>query len=346
MSAVYRHLLVPIDETELSTATIGRAVEFAKEVGARITFFHAQADHGSSLFGEADVVRLNAPEQFTYCFEGRPLELLMKAESAARAMGVPSGSLTTVSNVPHRAIVAAAKKAGCDLIYMASHGRRSHLGMLLGSQTLRVLMSSPIPVLVSATSNPTLAARTIGIIRDEHRSLAAVLHAGLQLLGSVRPGDPRPSPQALRELVDYVERFPIALHHPKEDNYLFRLLRERTNEVDVELDDLCRNHVRDRRLVQALAETVDRYCEGRACAQEVEQAIEGYADFIYDHMAHEERVILPAAQRHLIEHDWEEIHAAFAENGDPKLGGDVDAEFRRLFSRIVNHAGMAKASNG
>jgi hemerythrin-like domain-containing protein/nucleotide-binding universal stress UspA family protein len=343
---VYRHLLVPIDETDLSTATIGRAAEFAKEVGARITFFHAQPDHQSSLFGEADIVRLNAPEQFTYCFEGRPLELLMKAESAARALGVSCGSLTAVSNSPHRAIVAAAVKAGCDLIYMASHGRRSHIGMLLGSQTLKVLMSSPIPVLVSATSNPSLAARTIGIIRDEHRSLAAVLHAGLQLLGSARAEGVRPSPEVLREMVDYLERFPIALHHPKEDNYLFRLLRERTSEVDVELDDLCRSHVRDRRLVHALADTVDRYCEGRAAPSEVEQAIQGYGDFIYEHMAGEERVILPAALRHLTANDWEEIHAAFAENGDPRLGGDAEAEFRRLFSRIVNLAGPAKASNG
>ena len=51
---MYRHLLVPIENSDLSTVTIGRAVEFALALGARITFFHASADHSASISGDAD----------------------------------------------------------------------------------------------------------------------------------------------------------------------------------------------------------------------------------------------------------------------------------------------------
>jgi hemerythrin-like domain-containing protein len=61
-----------------------------------------------------------------------------------------------------------------------------------------------------------------------------------------------------------------------------------------------------------------------------------YATFIWEHLGREESVILPAAERHLTAADWAEIDAAFSENRDPRFGGDTDAEFRRLFSRIVN----------
>ena len=193
---MYRHLLVPVDGSDLSIETVGRAVEFARSIGARVTFFHAQPDHASSLFGDAEVVRLTSPADFAYAFEGRARELLAKAESAARAMGVPCESRSAVSDTPYLAIIAAARAAGCDLIFMASHGRRSPLGMMLGSQTLKVLVHAGIPVLVSATANPAAPARAIGIIHDEHRSLAAVLHAWMHLLASARRAGTRARPGA------------------------------------------------------------------------------------------------------------------------------------------------------
>jgi len=82
---VYRHLLVPIDGTDLSVEVVGNAVALARPLGARITFFHAAADHAASLRGEAEVVRLTSRENYDYAFTGRPRELLAKAEAAARA---------------------------------------------------------------------------------------------------------------------------------------------------------------------------------------------------------------------------------------------------------------------
>jgi nucleotide-binding universal stress UspA family protein/hemerythrin-like domain-containing protein len=333
---MYRHLLVPVDGTDLSTETVGRAVEFARAVGARITFFHAQPNHASSLFGDAEVVRLTSPADFAYAFEGRARELLAKAEAAARALGVPCEAKSAVNDSPYLAIIAAARDAGCDLIFMASHGRRSQLGMMLGSQTLKVLTNAGMPVLVSATANPAPPARAIGMIRDEHRSLAAVLHAWMHLLAAARRAGAPLDRALMSAILRYIETFPVALHHPKEDEYLFRRLRERTAEVDVELTELERQHSRDRELVADLAEMLEREAAGEIDVPELERAVMRYATFIWEHLGREESVILPAAERHLTAADWAEIDAAFSENRDPRFGGDTDAEFRRLFSRIVN----------
>ena len=335
---MYRHLLVPIDDTDLSTVTIGRAVEFARSLGARITFFHAMSDHAAAFLGDAEVVRLTSPDDFAYNYEGRARELLAKAESAARAQGVPCDSTSTVSDSPYRAILATAADAGCDLIFMASHGRRSNIGMMLGSQTLKVLVNTEIPVLVSATANPPVPVQAIGIIRDEHRSLAAVLHAWRHLIKTAQGQGVAPDPVLMQAIVHYIQEFPVALHHPKEEEYLFRKLRERTSEVNAELDELERQHHRDQELVAELAATVVRNAEGEAPLAEVEQLVSAYAHFIWEHLGREEGVILPAAQRHLTDADWAEINAAFSENRDPRFGGDTESEFRRLFSRIVNLA--------
>src|SRR5574337_1314857 len=250
---MYRHLLVPIDGTDLSTVTIGLAVEFARSLGARITFFHAQPDFAASLGGDAEIVRLTAPADYMYTYQGRARELLTKAESAARAHGVPCASSSAVSDTPYSAIIDAARGEGCDLIFMASHGRRSALGMMLGSQTLKVLLHSEIPVLVSATTNPAVPAQAIGIIRDEHRSLAAVLHAWEHLLKTHQEKATAPDATLMRAMVRYIQDFPLALHHPKEEDYLFRLLRERTHTMDADLDELQRQHERDHQLVDELS---------------------------------------------------------------------------------------------
>ena len=107
---MYRHLLVPIDGTELSTVTIGAAVDLARVLGARITFFHARPDYSSSLRGEADAVRLTAPAEYTYAYEGRTRELLTKAESppvpaacpASRAMRSATRPTARFSTPPAR----------------------------------------------------------------------------------------------------------------------------------------------------------------------------------------------------------------------------------------------------
>jgi nucleotide-binding universal stress UspA family protein/hemerythrin-like domain-containing protein len=336
---MYRHLLVPVDATDLSIETIGQAVEFARVLGARITFFHAVQDRASSLFGEAELARTAAPGECIYAGEGRARELLVKAEAAARAYGIPCSSASAINNTVHAAILAAAREAGCDLIFMASHGRRSTIGKMLGSQTLKVLMESTIPVHVCATGEPAAPARAIGIIRDEHRSLAAVLHAASHLIDTARRNGTAPDAASLRAVLHYIRAFPVALHHPKEENFLFRKLRERTSTLDAELDELERQHLRDRELVAELTALVEACLDSAVPpTAEIEQAFSRYASFIWEHLGREEGVILPAAQRHLKPEDWADIDTAFAANRDPCFNAQTDAEFRQLFVRIMSLA--------
>jgi len=338
---MYRHLLVPIDGTDLSVAVVGNAVALARALGARITFFHAVADT-AALGGDAAVLRAVAPREYDYAVAGKARELLAKAEAAARALGVPCDARHAEHDRPAQAIVDAARAARCDLIFMASHGHRGRLGMAFASDTLSVLMNAGLPVLVSSTGEPATAPRAIGIIRDEHRSLAAVMHAWLQALAAARHGDAAVDPAAMRAVLRYVQQFPLLQHHPKEEQHLFRLLRERTTRCHAELDELERQHQRDAEWVADLATRIDTLAAapddtGRlAATRALEDAVQHYARFLWDHLGREEGVILPAAQQHLLPQDWAEIDAAFVANADPGFGGETDREFRHLFSRIVN----------
>jgi len=341
---MYRHLFVPIDDTDLSVEVIGNAVALARPLGARITFFHAVADAAGSLRSDAELLRLTAPQEYGYAYLGKARELLAKAEAAARALGVPSESRHVVSDRPAQAIVEAARASHCDLIFMASHGHRGKLGMAFASETLSVLMSAGLPVLVSSTGEPKAASRAIGIIRDEHRSLAAVMHAWMHALAAARQADGAADPALMRAIVRYVQQFPVRLHHPKEETQLFPRLRERTTSVHAELDELERQHLRDTQLVEALADRVESLAAAGGAARvaatvALEAQVHEYARFLWDHMGREEGVILPAAHRHLTAEDWAAVDAAFAENRDPAFNADSDKEYRQLFSRIVNLVG-------
>ena len=69
-------------------------------------------------------------------------------DEAAKAAGVPCETVSVTNDFPADAIIAAAKKHGCDLIFIASHGRRGFRDSMLGTQTQKVLAQSPVPVLV------------------------------------------------------------------------------------------------------------------------------------------------------------------------------------------------------
>lgn len=145
---MFKNFLVPTDGSELSDRAVGAAVSLAAEVGARVTFFHAMPDIESSIYGEAALVRTVDPEMFEKTVHERASAVLERAESVALDAGVPCEKMHSVTDHPYEGIIAAGKVHGCDLILMASHGYRGVKGLLLGSQTQRVLTHSTIPVLV------------------------------------------------------------------------------------------------------------------------------------------------------------------------------------------------------
>jgi nucleotide-binding universal stress UspA family protein len=145
---MFKHILVPTDGSALSSDTVSKAVEFAREAGARITFFYAKPEYPVSFYGEGALIDPTTPEKFAELADEQAHTLLSAAESKAKARDVPCGSMAITSDVPYEAIIAAAAQAGCDLIFMASHGRRGISGLLLGSETQKVLTHSAVPVRV------------------------------------------------------------------------------------------------------------------------------------------------------------------------------------------------------
>ena len=148
-----------------------------------------------------------------------------------------------------------------------------------------------------------------------------------------------PSFPLLHAMVHYIRAFPEALHHPKEDAYLFRRLRARTSEFDATLDELERQHVEGHAQVDELEQSLDAYEKDPAGGlARFAAAVERFATAQSEHMALEAKVIIPASRKHLTAEDWAEIGAAFSGNGDPRFSVDNDEEFRQLFARILNLA--------
>lgn len=145
---MFKHILVPTDGSPLSTDTVARAITFAKEVAAKVTFFYSQPDYPVALYGEGALIDPTTPDRFAEMAAKQATEILDASVAQAAAAGVQAGTSTVVSDVPWESIIEAATGAGCDLIFMASHGRRGLSGLLLGSETQKVLTHSKIPVLV------------------------------------------------------------------------------------------------------------------------------------------------------------------------------------------------------
>ncbi len=145
---MFKHILVPTDGSALSTDTVKKAVEFARETGARITFFYSKPDYPVAFYGEGALIDPTTPEKFAEMADKQSQEILAAAQALAASAGVTCAIATTTSDVPYEAIINAATGSGCDLIFMASHGRRGLSGLLLGSETQKVLTHSKVPVLV------------------------------------------------------------------------------------------------------------------------------------------------------------------------------------------------------
>ena len=145
---MFKHILVPTDGSALSTDTAKKAVDFSRETGAKITFFYSKPDYPVAFYGEGALIDPTTPEKFAEMADKQAGEILAAAQKLAAAAGVPCAVSAATSDVPYEAIIDAATSNGCDLIFMASHGRRGLSGLLLGSETQKVLTHSKVPVLV------------------------------------------------------------------------------------------------------------------------------------------------------------------------------------------------------
>jgi nucleotide-binding universal stress UspA family protein len=146
---MYKRILLPTDGSKLSAKAIKQGLQFAKSLGAKVTAINITSEY-RTLMDEGFV----APSATTFKkrFEEesakRSKTLLDEVKTDAQAAGVECNCVSVVSNLPYDAIIKQAKKAKCDLIMMASHGRKGLSSILLGSETAKVLTHSSIPVLV------------------------------------------------------------------------------------------------------------------------------------------------------------------------------------------------------
>ena len=339
---MYKHLLVPIDGTPLTTPLVEQAVEFARDAAARITFFHAQADYGAT--GDGSLLQAMAPAAFTDAAAGNARAWLARAAAAAAAAQVACETLVVVSDRPHEAIVEAASGQGCDLVFMASHGRRGWRGRLAGSVTARVIERSTLPVLVcSVESQATqgVEQRALRAIRDEHRSLAAVLRA-LQKALHDSPGRTPADAKLMRAALFYIQAYPERLHHPKEEQTLFRWLRQRAPASVAVIEGLEAEHRSGTQAFAELRRALEAYEAGEARGREAfELALQTFTESQWRHMATEEKLLLPLASRHLLPQDWADVASAFESHADPRFDIEAEQSFDRVFTRLMNLAAAA-----
>lgn len=145
---MFKHILIPTDGSDLARKAVHAGIAFAKEIGAKVTVYHALVGLEPRLYGDAHIID---PASMT-TFQERAKEQFRKSmaeiEDAARAAGVECQALIDRPASPHRGIVESATTSGSDVIFMASHGRGDFASLLLGSVTHKVLAHSKLPVVV------------------------------------------------------------------------------------------------------------------------------------------------------------------------------------------------------
>lgn len=143
---MFKHILVPIDGTELSEKAVEKGLAFAREIGAKVTVLMTIEPAPMVMMAMVQLTeqqnryRQHAAEQAARHLGG--------ALAKAKAAGVPCETVQVDHDHPYQAIIETAASRGCDLIAMASHGRRGISALVLGSETTKVLTHSTTPVLV------------------------------------------------------------------------------------------------------------------------------------------------------------------------------------------------------
>ena len=181
-----------------------------------------------------------------------------------------------------------------------------------------------------------MASSTSQVIRDQHASIAAVLHSVLMMVDHGPGDEPERFFDVLRAMLFYIDEFPERQHHPRESDLLFPKLLRVAPELMPVIEGLEADHMKGEGKVRALQHLLlawELLGESRRLA--FEQAAREYVRFYLDHMRCEETELLPTAQRLLTAADWAELDAAFLCAPDPLGPGARDPSFDRLFTRIV-----------
>lgn len=143
---MYKHILIATDGSELAAKAIAQGLSLAKTLASLVTVVTVSEPWASQVTGEAAIA---FPfEDYEKAVAADAAEILKKASDAATEAGVTCSTVHVKERHPAEGILETAKERRCDLIVMASHGRRGLSRLLLGSQTHNVVTHSEIPVLI------------------------------------------------------------------------------------------------------------------------------------------------------------------------------------------------------
>jgi len=145
---MYKHILIPTDGSPQSKKAVAAAIELAKSIGAQVTGLFAAPPATPIVYRNNLPAGFSTMAEHKTAIEKSATTYLGVIEQAAKKAGVPCQVVTVTSDYPADTILATAKKKKCDLIVMATHGRRGISAVLLGSETQRVVTHAEIPVLV------------------------------------------------------------------------------------------------------------------------------------------------------------------------------------------------------
>jgi nucleotide-binding universal stress UspA family protein len=143
---MYRHILIPTDGSELSGKAIQHGIALAKSVGAKVTGITVTVPF--HIFATDPDTLTDTPASYRTRVAAAAAKYLEQTKNVAAAAGITCDARPVEHEHPYQAIIDTAKDNGCDLIVMASHGRRGLSALVLGSETVKVLTHSTIPVLV------------------------------------------------------------------------------------------------------------------------------------------------------------------------------------------------------
>jgi nucleotide-binding universal stress UspA family protein len=145
---MYKHILIPTDGSTLSDRAARAGVKLAATLGARVTALFVAPPATPVVYERLLPVKLTSPDEHAALIARAAERCLGVVRKAAEAAGVACDCISLTGDFPAEAIMQTAAKRKCDLIFMASHGRRGVAAVLLGSQTHKVLAQAKVAVLV------------------------------------------------------------------------------------------------------------------------------------------------------------------------------------------------------
>ena len=145
---MYKRILVATDGSDLSSTAVGSAIELAAAIGAELVALYVVPRYPVSYFEGGITISVEDIARTEKQWSDKGQAVVDAVQQQAKALGVTAKAVVAQSDLVAESIMSAATKHGCDLVVMASHGRKGIKRVLLGSETQHVLTHSTVPILV------------------------------------------------------------------------------------------------------------------------------------------------------------------------------------------------------